>query len=179
MQARTAAASVLELALAHPEQADWPATAARLLAEDERMEQLVADLLLLAQCDEADFSSPTAPAEIVALDAIVRDEAVRLGRRWTVGVDVGVDVPPGGGAVAGRPEHLARAERNLLESAARRARPAATVSLRAHPARARPATRWSSWWPTTGRVSTPTTAAASSTASKRPAQGQPGREGPI
>ena len=80
----------LEVALAHPEQADWPDTATRLLAEDERMERLVADLLFLAQCDDGDFSSLTVPAEVVALDAVVRDETDRLGQRWTVPVDVAV-----------------------------------------------------------------------------------------
>src|SRR5438132_2860056 len=65
----------LEVALAHPDQADWRATATRLLAEDQRMERLVADLLFLAQCDDGDFSSPlTMPAEIAAFDAIVGDE---------------------------------------------------------------------------------------------------------
>jgi signal transduction histidine kinase len=123
----------LEVALAHPATADWPATAARLLAEDERMEHLVADLLFLAQCDDGDFRSFTAPAEIVALDDVVRDEAGRLGGRWTIAVEVDVDLPAGGGAVAGRPEHLARAVRNLLENAARHARQAVKVSLRAYP----------------------------------------------
>ena len=123
----------LEVALAHPASADWPDIAARLLAEDERMEQLVADLLFLAQCDDGDFRSFTAPAEIVALDDVVRDEAGRLGGRWTISVDVDVDLPAGGGAVAGRPEHLARAVRNLLENAARHARQAVTVTLRAYP----------------------------------------------
>ena len=122
----------LEVALAHPEQADWTETAARLLAEDERMEQLVADLLFLAQCDEGDFSSLTAPAEIVALDAVVRDETERLGSRWTVPVELDIALDPGGGraVVAGRPEHLARAVRNLLENGARHARRAVSVTLR-------------------------------------------------
>jgi len=118
----------LEVALAHPATADWPATAARLLAEDERMEQLVADLLFLAQCDEGDFSSLTAPAEVVAFDDVVRDEADRLRTRSTVGI-IEVVTPPGRASVAGRREHLARAVRNLLENAARHARRAVTVTL--------------------------------------------------
>jgi signal transduction histidine kinase len=122
----------LEVALAHPATADWPATAARLLAEGERMEQLVADLLFLAQCDEGDFSSLTAPAEMVALDEVVGDEVARLGGRWTVPVVVDHALPPGEPAlVAGRPEHLARAVRNLLENAARHARQRVSVTLRA------------------------------------------------
>ena len=123
----------LEVALAHPATADWPDIAARLLAEDERMERLVADLLFLAQCDDGDFSSLTAPPEIVALDDVVGEEAARLGGRWTVDVDVDVVLPAGGGAVAGRPEQLARAVRNLLENAARHARQAVKVTLRAYP----------------------------------------------
>jgi signal transduction histidine kinase len=121
----------LEVALAHPDQADWPATAARLLAEDERMEQLVADLLFLAQCDEGDFSSLTAPAEPVSLDQVVGEEVARLGGRWSVPVDVDLAVSPGRApTVAGRPEHLGRAVRNLLENAARHARQAVSVTLR-------------------------------------------------
>lgn len=122
----------LEVALAHPATADWPATATRLLAEDERMERLVADLLFLAQCDEGDFSSLTAPAEPVALEVVVDDEVARLGGRWPVPVDVALHLPPGQGpAVAGRPEHLGRAVRNLLENAARHARQRVSVTLRA------------------------------------------------
>jgi signal transduction histidine kinase len=124
----------LEVALAHPQQADWTATATRLLAEDERMERLVADLLFLAQCDEGDFSSLTVPAEVVALDDVVREETARLGGRWSVPVAVDIAVPPGRAAVAGRPEHLARVVRNLLENAARHARTAVTVTLRANTA---------------------------------------------
>jgi signal transduction histidine kinase len=121
----------LEVALAHPDHADWAATAGRLLNEDERMERLVADLLFLAQCDDGDFSSLTLPAEVVALDAVVADEADRVGQRWTVPLDVDIAVAPGGAGVAGRPEHLARVVRNLLENAARHARHRVTVTLRA------------------------------------------------
>ncbi|MCA1842017.1 MAG: HAMP domain-containing histidine kinase, partial [Actinobacteria bacterium] len=123
----------LEVALAHPATADWPATAARLLAEGERMEQLVADLLFLAQCDEGDFSSLTAPAERVDLAQVVTDEVARLGGRRTVPVEVDNALPPGQApVVAGRPEHLARAVRNLLENAARHARRRVAISLRAN-----------------------------------------------
>jgi signal transduction histidine kinase len=121
----------LEVALAHPHQADWTATASRLLAEDQRMERLVADLLFLAQCDEGDFSSLTGPAEIVCLDDVIRGEVARLGSRWTVPVMVDITVPPGRAAVAGRPEHLGRVVRNLLENAARHARTSVSVTLRA------------------------------------------------
>jgi len=120
----------LEVALAHPDQADWRATATRLLTEDQRMERLVADLLFLAQCDEGDFSSLTAPAEIVALDQVVRAETARLGARWSIPVELAIEPAPGEAAVAGRPEHLARAVRNLLENAARHARRVVSVSLR-------------------------------------------------
>jgi signal transduction histidine kinase len=120
----------LEVALAHPGQADWEATATRLLEEDRRMERLVADLLFLAQCDDGDASLLTAPAERVALDAVVVDEVARLGSRWTVPVDVDIPVPGRQAlVVAGREEHLARVVRNLLENAARHARTRVTVTL--------------------------------------------------
>jgi signal transduction histidine kinase len=48
-----------------------------------------------------------------------------------VPVDVDIAVPPGGATVAGRPEHLARVVRNLLENAARYAASAVSVTLRA------------------------------------------------
>jgi signal transduction histidine kinase len=118
----------LEVALAHPGQADWPATASRMLAEDQRMQRLVADLLFLAQCD-GDFSSLTAPAEIVALDAVVRDEAARLAHGRAVPVNVHIAVPPGQAGVVGRADHLARVVRNLLENAARHARREVAVTL--------------------------------------------------
>jgi signal transduction histidine kinase len=122
----------LEVALAHPDQADWPETAARVLSEGERMEQLVADLLFLAQCDEGDFSSLTAPSERVDLDQVVANEVARLGGRWTVPVEVDHALAAGRApVVAGRPEHLTRAVRNLLENAARHARQRVSVSLRA------------------------------------------------
>jgi signal transduction histidine kinase len=47
-----------------------------------------------------------------------------------VAVRLDVDLAADGGAVAGRPEHLARAVRNLLENAARHARRAVTITLR-------------------------------------------------
>ena len=123
----------LEVALAHPDQADWTATAKRLLAEDQRMERLVADLLFLAQFDDGDFRHLSAPAEIVALDAVVADEVTRLGGRWTVPVEIEIAVPAEAALVAGRPEHLARVVRNLLENAARHARRKVSITLRAEP----------------------------------------------
>jgi signal transduction histidine kinase len=119
----------LEVALAHPGRADWEATAVRLLDEDRRMERLVADLLFLAQCDDGDASLLTAPAERVALDAVVVDEVARLGSRWSVPVEVDMAVPQSEAGVAGREEHLARVVRNLLENAARHARSRVTVAL--------------------------------------------------
>ena len=120
----------LEVALAHPDQADWEATATRLLDEDRRMERLVADLLFLAQCDDGDAGLLTAPAERVALDAVVVDQVDRLGSRWMVPVEVDVAVGGAQAGVAGREEHLARVVRNLLENAARHARTGVTVTLR-------------------------------------------------
>jgi len=119
----------LEVALAHPGQADWEATATRLLEEDRRMERLVADLLFLAQCDDGDASLLTAPAERVAVDAVVVDEVARLRSRSTVPVDVDIAVSGGEAGVSGREEHLARVVRNLLENAARHARTRVTVTL--------------------------------------------------
>src|SRR5262245_10474738 len=43
----------LEVALRHPGRSDWPAVARRVLAEDERMEDTVSELLEMARLDEA------------------------------------------------------------------------------------------------------------------------------
>ena len=64
----------LEIALAHPERADWPETARSLLAESSRMEKIVSDLLFLAVTDAAEEGRPDA---LVDFDEVVAEEVGR------------------------------------------------------------------------------------------------------
>jgi signal transduction histidine kinase len=100
----------LEVALRRPD-ADWPAVATKVLAEDDRLEQAVSELLELARAEEG----AALEAADVDLDEIVLDE-VRRGYR------VPIDTSRvSAGRVRGSATQLARAVRNLLDNAARHA----------------------------------------------------------
>jgi signal transduction histidine kinase len=97
--------------------ADTPldeAAVATLRAEAERLEQLVADLLLLARTDERQTGRR---ADEVDLDDIVDAQARRLANRPDLTVAVAV-APV---RVRGDREQLTRAVRNLVDNAARHA----------------------------------------------------------
>ena len=104
----------LEVALGHPDRADWPGLAADLLLDVEAMERLVRDLLWLAR-DDAGLIS--ADHRLIDLDAVVLEEAaraVRAGRRDGVVIDTsGVSAAP----VRGSADDLGRLVRNLLDNA--------------------------------------------------------------
>jgi signal transduction histidine kinase len=118
----TAIRADLEVALTEGERADWPAVATAVLAEESRLEALLADLLILAAGDEAPV--PTAGAT-VDLAALARSEA-----RRPHAVPVTVDAARNGTAtVAGRSEQLARVVTNLVDNAARHARTKVTVTV--------------------------------------------------
>jgi signal transduction histidine kinase len=113
----------LEVALAHPAATDWAVLAADLLADSERMERLVRDLLFLARVD----STPAPPAAApVDFDDIVLDEAARLRAGTRVRLDTSrVSAAP----VRGSRDELTRLTRNLLENAARHAASTVRVGL--------------------------------------------------
>jgi signal transduction histidine kinase len=113
----------LEVALAHPAATDWAVLAADLLADSERMERLVRDLLFLARVD----STPAPPAaDPVDFDDIVLDEAARLRAGTRVRLDTSrVSAAP----VRGSRDELTRLTRNLLENAARHAASTVCVGL--------------------------------------------------
>ena len=101
----------LEVALSHPEAADWPQVAAGANEEAIRMQRLVDDLLRIAGLDE----SPNGPAEQkqeIDLDDIVRAESAL--RDAPIGLS---DVSPV--RVWGVEQDLRRIVRNLLENAQR------------------------------------------------------------
>ncbi|NUR07601.1 MAG: HAMP domain-containing histidine kinase, partial [Nocardioidaceae bacterium] len=121
----TALRSQLEVALAHPGE-DRDELARRLLADTDRMERLVRDLLYLARASEATVPPPRT---LVDLDDLVLEEAARLRATTAVAVDTsGVSAAP----VRGAADELRRVVRNLLENAARHARTTVAVSLATH-----------------------------------------------
>lgn len=59
----------LEVGLAHPALADWPATAADVLTDLQRLGRLVGDLLLLAKADSGRADRPLTPVDLTAVAA--------------------------------------------------------------------------------------------------------------
>jgi len=103
-----------EIATLHPDSRDWTATSRDVLAELDRLDHLVADLLLLARVDEHGLSRRTVDVD---LEDLLNDEAARL--RKLGALTVTVAAPPV--RILGDPVQLARALRNLADNAARHA----------------------------------------------------------
>jgi signal transduction histidine kinase len=113
----------LDVALAHPETADWRATATALHAEADRMERLVRDLLFLARADAGESGRPS---ELVDLDDVVLEESARVRTACPSFVDTSrVTAAP----VRGSRDDLARLVRNLLENAREHAESLIDVTL--------------------------------------------------
>jgi signal transduction histidine kinase len=115
--------TTLEVALAHPGTTTWEAAAADVLAETERMERLVEDLLFLARGDEGQLRAAPEPVD---LDDIVGVEVARIRARGRVGIDIS---NVGAARVRGVAGYLERVVRNLLENAEIHARSVVSVSL--------------------------------------------------
>jgi signal transduction histidine kinase len=113
----------LDVALAHPELARWEDTARGLVADNERMSRLIADLLFLAQADDGGHPLRTV---LVDLDDVVVAEAARHGSVGTVRLETGGVAPV---EVRGDPDELARVVRNLLDNAERHAATTISVTL--------------------------------------------------
>lgn len=113
----------VEVALRNTDRADWSAVAARVLAEDARMEDTVSELLDLARLDELPDGTPIESLPEVDLDELVHDETVRDHRVLISTTRVSA------GRVHGRREQLARAVRNLLDNADRHARTMVAIEL--------------------------------------------------
>lgn len=85
----------LEVAMHHPDSADWWQVAGDVLGQNQRMEQLVAGLLLLARSDEGSLIEARQPTDLAAVvDSVVAqltedDPHVRV-----VSVPALVGVPP-------------------------------------------------------------------------------------
>lgn len=101
-----------EIAVAHPQGTHWATTGQDVLAELDRLDRLVSDLLLLARVDENGLSLHM---QDVDLDDLVAAEAARLRLDSALQVVVSASAVR---VVADR-HHLSRALRNLTENAAR------------------------------------------------------------
>ena len=113
----------LEVARQRDDAEGWREAGADLLAETDRMERLVRDLLFLARQD----SFAPGQTSLVDLDDVVLEEVARVRSTTTTAVDVrGVSAAP----VAGHRDDLARLVRNLLANAVRHASTRVEVACR-------------------------------------------------
>jgi signal transduction histidine kinase len=112
----------LEVAQRREDPSAWREVASDLLAETDRMERLVRDLLFLARQDAA----ATAPS-LVDLDDVVLEEVARVRPTTSVALDVkGVSAAP----VQGSRDDLSRLVRNLLANAVRHASARVEITCR-------------------------------------------------
>ena len=110
----------LETALAYPDEVDWPQVAEVVLAEDDRLDHLVGNLLAMARLDEG----RKGPRSEIDLEDLVVPQARRITGK---AVDIsGVSA----GRVWGNASELTSVIRNLTDNAARHARSTVRISLR-------------------------------------------------
>ncbi|MEZ5267461.1 MAG: HAMP domain-containing sensor histidine kinase [Microthrixaceae bacterium] len=101
----------LETALRYPEDVDWPQVATVVLAEDERLDHLVGNLLAMARLEEGRFGRRT--------EVDLEDLVVPQARRFT---DVATDLSEvSAGRVWGNAGELTSVVRNLTDNAVRHA----------------------------------------------------------
>jgi len=112
----------LETALGYPDTVDWPDVAKVVLAEDERLEHLVANLLAVARLEE-DRDSPRAEVDL--------DEIVMAQRKRVTSVPVDTSAVSAG-RVMGNSDEITSVVRNLIDNAMRHTTSKVVVSLRAH-----------------------------------------------
>lgn len=110
----------LETALQYPDDVDWPGIARTVLAEDERLEHLVGNLLAMARLEEGRLG----PRGEVDLDDIVMAQARRV---------TGATLDLSGvsaGRVWANADEMTSVVRNLVDNAVRHARERVTVTVR-------------------------------------------------
>lgn len=113
----------LEVAQRRGDPAGWSEVVSDLLAETDRMERLVRDLLFLARQDATSTTTTT----LVDLDDVVLEEVARVRSTTALEIDVtGVSAAP----VRGSRDDLARLVRNLLANAVRHASATVEVACR-------------------------------------------------
>ena len=117
----------LEVALAYPDRADWPATTATAARQARRLQALTEDLLLLARLD-AGATPPATELDLSALAASLTLEYATAARGSAVRPHCAATGPV---PVSGNPEQLRRLLRNLLDNALRHAAASVEVTVRA------------------------------------------------
>jgi signal transduction histidine kinase len=122
----TAIRTGLEVGLFHPDRAPWPQIAGRAVRQSQRLEQLIAGLLVLAKADAHQLAARRQPVDLAVLLA---DLAAATP---APGVSIDLSVAPGT-ATTGNPEDLLRMFRNLLDNAVRYARHRVLVTAAAGP----------------------------------------------
>ncbi|MDN5797385.1 MAG: HAMP domain-containing histidine kinase [Intrasporangium sp.] len=119
----------LEVALAHPDLADWPEVAQGLLDDTERLQALATDLLLLARLDAGERQG----AEPLDIRRVVEEVVDRhSGTHGAAEVPVTVTGPSGLVATANRAQ-LVQIVGNLLDNAKRHALTGVRVAVWAAP----------------------------------------------
>jgi signal transduction histidine kinase len=113
--------TAIEVALAHPERADWPAVAGDVLQQDERAQQLIDELLVLARTDGGRLERTIRPVDLGAAAAAAT--AAEHGRL------IVHTVVPAPVVVMADAAHIARIVANLLDNARRFARARITVAV--------------------------------------------------
>lgn len=114
------ARAMLEVGLAYPDRTDWPATAADVMVEVQRLEGLAGELLALARAEGGERALVLEPTDLVAL---VEAEVARSG-------DARVVVHAQGPAVVRADSALlVRAVRNVIDNARRHADTKVTVNV--------------------------------------------------
>jgi signal transduction histidine kinase len=111
----------LEVARAHPSDADWDQTSADALADVKRLSRLVDDLLVLARADEA----PRRRFEPVDLAQVADDVVARYESSAVPVRRVGAASVP----LSGDVDALGRIASNLIDNAVRHAASAVTVDV--------------------------------------------------
>ena len=110
----------LEVALRHPDAADWGQVAGEVLGQNDRMEQLVAGLLLLARSDEGSLIASSEPTDLAHVARQVVDAAA----------DRRVSLTAHPAQVRVPAVYAERMIANLIDNARRFASSAITVSVR-------------------------------------------------
>jgi signal transduction histidine kinase len=113
--------TTLEVGLAHPDRAPWPAIAERAAQQSVRLEGLIQQLLLLARADERLLAASQHPVDIGQLLNDTRAGTL------THHLDLQVRVVDKA-VVLGNPEHLGRLFRNVIDNAVRHAHSSVLVT---------------------------------------------------
>jgi signal transduction histidine kinase len=122
----TAIRTGLEVGLSHPDRAPWPQIAHRAVRQSQRLEYLIAELLVLAKADAYQLAARRQPVDLAALLAGLAAATP------APGISIDLSVPPGT-ATTGNPEDLSRMFRNLLDNAIRYARHRVLITAAAGP----------------------------------------------